>query len=143
MPVTHGVAGSSPVRTAVKPQSGAFFLKMTKDKTYSLENIIELTGDDGTLICEMIHMFISHAEAFKNDAVTAINNNDIILLKQKAHKFKTSAQLFQVMQLHFLLAKLENFNDFSSKEEIISLLKEIEELSEESVKQLKEELGNY
>jgi HPt (histidine-containing phosphotransfer) domain-containing protein len=113
------------------------------DKIYSLENIIDLTGGDGTFISEMIHMFISQAGSFKHDASTALADNDIVLLKHKAHKFKTSAQLFQVMQLHALLVKLEACNDLSMKEEIAEILKEIGKLSDASVKQLKEELKNY
>ncbi|MFH0866475.1 MAG: Hpt domain-containing protein [Bacteroidota bacterium] len=116
---------------------------MSENKIYSIDNLVDLSGGDSTFICEMIHMFISHSGAFMNDMNNAIIAGDIVTLKQKAHKYKTSAQLFQIQDLHSLLARLENFIDFSEKQEMDDVLKNIGKISALAVKQLKAELKNY
>jgi HPt (histidine-containing phosphotransfer) domain-containing protein len=116
---------------------------MSEGKIYNIENLIELSGGDSTFICEMIHMFISHSEAFMKDMNDAMIAGDIDALKRKAHKYKTSAQLFQIIDLHALLAKLESFADFSKKQEMDDVLKNINKISTVAVKQLKAELKNY
>lgn len=116
---------------------------MAKKKIYGIENLVDLSGGDNAFISEMIHMFISHSDAFIGDINNALSAQDIVTLKSKAHKYKTSAQLFQIQELHSSLAKLENFNDFSQKKEIEGILKNIEEISTEAVKQLKEELKKH
>lgn len=88
-------------------------------------------------------MFISHSDAFMNDMNNAIIAGDIVTLKQKTHKYKTSAQLFQIMDLHSSLARLESFVDFSKKQEMDDVLKNIGKISAQAVKQLKAELKNY
>ena len=116
---------------------------MSERKIYSIDILVDLSGGDSTFICEMIHMFISHSDAFMNDMNNAIIAGDIVTLKQKAHKYKTSAQLFQIQDLHASLAKLESFVDFSKKQEMDDVLKNINKLSMLAVKQLKDELKNY
>lgn len=116
---------------------------MAKKKVYSLDNINELSGGDGAFISEMIHMFISHSNGFNEDVKNALAEQDIASLKSKAHKYKTSAQLFQIMDLHALLLKLESFSDFSERKEMDNILKDIDAISAEAVKQLKEELKKY
>ncbi|HNW98941.1 MAG TPA: Hpt domain-containing protein [Bacteroidales bacterium] len=108
-----------------------------------MENLIDLSGGDATFITEMIHMFLSQADTFIHDMDTALKNEDITTLKQIAHKYKTSAQLFQIQNLHSLLASTEAYNDFNRKPEIEKILNEIKIISDEVVKQLKEELKNY
>lgn len=116
---------------------------MSQEKIFSLENLVDLTGGDSDFISEMIHMYISHAEVFVDEIRNAIDEGDIELMKSKAHKFKTSAQLFQIINLHDLLAKLEKFRDIDNKNELNDLLLKIENLTSVAVKQLKTELGNY
>jgi HPt (histidine-containing phosphotransfer) domain-containing protein len=116
---------------------------LQEDKIYNMENLLELTGGDPDFIREMIHVFISQSDAFLKDIKSAVIAGDIEALKHKAHKYKTSAQLFQIQSLHTSLAKLESHADFSRKQEINILLKEIEKISAEAVSQLKEELEKY
>lgn len=116
---------------------------MSESKIYSIENLVDLSGGDSIFICEMIHMFISHSDAFMKDINIAMLAGDIVTLKQKAHKYKTSAQLFQIHDLHSSLARLESFIDFSKKKEMDDVLKNIGKISAKAVKQLKIELNNY
>ena len=116
---------------------------MPEEKLYSLENLVELTGGDADLISEMIHMFLSHADAFVHDFEDAIAKRDLEMLKHKAHKFKTSANLFQISELVVQLKYIEPLKDFGNMPELMLVSGKIRALTLTAAAQIKKELDNY
>jgi len=117
---------------------------MKNTPVFNIENIIEICGGDKTFIAEIIDLFIVQAEPQVSDLDKAVAENDNEKFKKAAHKFKSSALLFDIPKLIELLAKIENNGiDGLSEKELKMILKKIRKISEESCIQLKKIRKDY
>jgi HPt (histidine-containing phosphotransfer) domain-containing protein len=114
---------------------------MKKELVINLDTLREICGEEKSFIIEMIDLFLQQAESYISDIEEAITNRDDELVKKKAHKFKSSAQIFGISNLYDMLLKIEcegllvfKLND---KDSVIRKMKIISDLACEQLKEEK------
>jgi HPt (histidine-containing phosphotransfer) domain-containing protein len=117
---------------------------MDSKPIFNLDTIIDICGGDKKFISEMIDLFILQSEPQLDEFDLVLGQNDIEKLKKIAHKYKSSALLFDIPSLVELLAMIENTGlvELNKKEKKI-ILKKLRSISELVCLQLKEIRKNY
>ena len=117
---------------------------MNKNQVINLDTLYEICGGEKSFIIEMIDLFLEQADSFITDIESASINNDDEIVKKKAHKFKSSAQIFGIIKLYDILLSIEGsgLQDFTPLEKN-NVLIEMKEISDLACDQLKEERKKY
>ena len=110
----------------------------------SLNTLVEICGGDKTFILEMIDLFLAQADPQVDEIEKAIKEKDCGNLKRSAHKFKSSAQLFEITCLVELLLQIESsgLKELEEKEKKI-IIKKVRDISKLACHQIKEDRKNY
>jgi len=117
---------------------------MDAEKIIDLDILRNICGEDVGYIKEIIDLFLLQTPAMVDEIDAAFADNNIELLKKKAHKLKSSASMFGIEKLIVPLHLLEETDiGKSSKKEIRSLLKNVRKLTETAFRQIKEVRKNY
>ena len=82
-------------------------------KSYSLDGLIEMCGDDQAFIEEMQKVFVENNEKYLDAMVDACNKQDWPEVKSNAHKIKPSILLMRINSLKDIILDL---NEFAGKE---------------------------
>jgi HPt (histidine-containing phosphotransfer) domain-containing protein len=117
---------------------------MKIDQVINLDTLHEICGEEKSFIIEMIDLFLQQADEYIRDIEEAISKKDTELVKKKAHKFKSSAQIFGVSRLYDILLKIENDGLLDAPiEKKDTVLKEMKIISDLACKQLIEEKKKF
>ena len=95
-----------------------------------LNNLNDICGGEKKFMAEIIDLYIAQSEPQVNDLYLAVTEKNNEKLKKIAHKFKSSALLFEISELVEHLASLEATGISGLKEtEMKKKLKEIKDIS--------------
>jgi HPt (histidine-containing phosphotransfer) domain-containing protein len=112
---------------------------MKSENLIKLDNLMEMSGGDKSFISEIFKLFLTHVDAYLTDSENAFAAGDYPQLKKIAHKFKSSVQLFEIMEIVTLILKIEDASFPNLKEsEKKDILKNIREYSLLAASQAKE-----
>jgi HPt (histidine-containing phosphotransfer) domain-containing protein len=119
-------------------------MKKNKGTIISMVNLLDICGGDKTFILEMMDLFLAQADSQITDIENALSDPDCTMLKKSAHKFKSSAQLFEISQLVNILLQIESTGLTGlSLEEKKNILKKVRDISDVACEQVREERKNY
>jgi HPt (histidine-containing phosphotransfer) domain-containing protein len=118
--------------------------KKNKDQIVSFVTLEEICGGDKKFIIEMIDLFLAQAEPQLKDIENALMEKDCTNLKKSAHKFKSSAQLFEITELVNILLQVESsgLTELSLNEKN-AILKKVRDISALACEQIREGRKNY
>lgn len=117
---------------------------MKKELVINLDTLHEICGEEKSFIIEMIDLFLQQADSCIRDIEEAISKKNTELVKKKAHKFKSSAQIFGVSRLYDILLKIENDGLHDAPiEEKDAILKEMKIISDLACEQLNDEKKKF
>ena len=103
---------------------------MKIDPEIKLNNLNDICCGEKKFMIEIIDLYIAQSEPQVNDLYLAIAEKNNEKLKKIAHKFKSSAQLFEIAELVELLLTVEKTELSGLKEiEKKKILKEIKDIS--------------
>lgn len=110
---------------------------MEKKAVINLETLLEICGGENSFIIEMIDLFLKQADTFIMEIEEACTNNNPELAMKKAHKFKSSAQIFGISSLSEMLIRIEADGlfgiPFLEKNAIFNEMREISDLACEQI----------
>jgi HPt (histidine-containing phosphotransfer) domain-containing protein len=117
---------------------------MGTDKIINLDNLHDICGGEDIFTKEIIDLFLVQAPEMVDEIETAFLDNNIDMLKKKAHKLKSSSCIFGIEKLTKLLLLIETDGmDNLSMAGKKAILKKMRETAELACLQLKEEREKY
>lgn len=117
---------------------------MKKTSLINLETLNEICDGDKSFMLEMINVFIAQALLQVEEIENAVKEKDEDKMKKTAHKYKSSAFIFGIKDLHELLEKLEtNGTKGLDEKAVTKYIKKIRNISNTAVEILKEKRTEY
>lgn len=115
----------------------------TTTELVNLDYLQELADNDTEFMTEIISLFLTQTPAYLTDLKSFTNPYDGQNLKNIAHKMKSSAGLMGILTLQEALATLEEATQTKAPfEQITNLVAQIEQVCQQSIKELKTILDN-
>ncbi|MBN1926860.1 MAG: Hpt domain-containing protein [Prolixibacteraceae bacterium] len=108
-----------------------------------LSYLKEITGGEPSIVKEMVEMFLSQVDEFKENLNKYLKEKNFIELGKEAHKAKSSVLIVGMEELGKNLKKLQLLTEEGSEIETYSdYVKMFNEQCDEAVKELTAELEN-
>jgi HPt (histidine-containing phosphotransfer) domain-containing protein len=117
---------------------------MGTEKIINLDNLHDICGGEDIFTIEIIDLFLAQANENVVEIETAFLDNNIEMLKKKAHKLKSSACIFGIEKLTELLLLIETNGLVNlTMTERKTIITQIKDTTEEACEELKIERKNY
>ena len=113
--------------------------EMLKEQNlFQLGNIFELCNHDGTLISEILRLFVTDIPEDLTDMKNYLEEKDYEGIRQVAHKLKQNIYTFKIISIANDIQRLNNINSFKlTHEEIETSVNTIDAILTEVVRRFK------
>ncbi len=129
----------SRLRTATNTE----FTFMKKTKITNLEYLREITGEEPSIMKEMIELFITQMPEFLDNMKKQLAEKNYVDLGREAHKAKSSVLIVGMEEAGKALKNLQMLTETGKDvEQYPSYVKVFSEVCDAAVEELKEELKN-
>lgn len=111
-------------------------MEISKDENlFNLGNIFEICNNDGTLISEILRLFVTDIPEDLTDMNNYLENKDYEGIRQVAHKLKQNIYTFKIISIANDIQRLNNIKSFNlNHDEVTTSVKNVSKILTEVVR---------